>query len=68
MKVNMKEKANLERLSKEELAEVSVFIGALSERFRCMTETVEAINYRTDRFIKDFYAKERAYSGHSARG
>jgi len=66
--INMKEKANLEKLSKEELVEIPIFIDALSERFRRITETIREINYRTDRFIRDFYKKEKGivsneYSG-----
>ena len=59
MITNMMGKTNLVKLSEAEVVELSMFIGSIAERFKYMTKTVEKINQRTDKFIKDFYEKER---------
>jgi hypothetical protein len=59
------EKRDLEVLTDGEVKEVLEFAGELAQRVRGMTEIVRDMNYRTERFIQDFYAQGNS-GGHQA--
>ena len=64
MEIMTKEKRNLETLSDDGAGEILLSIAELGQRVRSMTEIVRDMNYKTERFIRDFYAQGNS-RGHS---